>query len=366
MLLKLIWLSNLEKKDKLRIAVVGGSGYTGAELLRLLLLHPGVEIVSISAGRAAGKSIADVFPQFRGSLDLLVQSFDPDKVAADADFVFCALPHAQSARVVATLRSRNCKVVDLSADFRLREQDVYEQWYGSEAEPVHPAPQLLDEAVYGLPELYRDSIRDASLVAAPGCYPTSAILALAPLLRAGWIEPHAIVDSKSGVSGAGRNPSAAAHFPEVGEGIRAYKVGGNHRHTPEMEQEMSALCGEDVRVSFTPHLVPMSRGILSCAYARPLGASRSAEEYQHLYEKFYSEESFVTVLPGGQLPDTAHVRGSNRVHLSVVWDSRAKLLLAVSAIDNLCKGSSGQAIQCMNIMQGWQESLGLSGVATFP
>ncbi|MBL4636675.1 MAG: N-acetyl-gamma-glutamyl-phosphate reductase [Kofleriaceae bacterium] len=351
---------------KLRIAVVGCSGYTGAELLRLLLLHPRVEIVSISAGRAAGKNIADVYPQFRGLLDLDIVEFEAGKVAAEADFAFCALPHAQSARVVAALRQREIKVVDLSADFRLHEQEVYEQWYGTEAEPIHPAPELLSEAVYGLPELHRAAIQGASLVAAPGCYPTSAILALAPLLKVGWIEPLCIIDSKSGVSGAGRNPSLAAHFPEIGEGVRAYKVCGQHRHTPEMEQEMSAIAGADVRVSFTPHLVPMSRGILTCAYARPVGATRSAEDYQRLYEDFYQDEAFVSVLPAGKFPDTAHVRGSNRAHVSISLDERVGQLLAISAIDNLCKGSSGQAIQCMNLMQGWDESLSVSGAASFP
>ncbi len=352
--------------SKIPISIVGASGYTGSELLRLLLLHPHVEIVSICAGRAAGKSIDEVFPQFRGVLDQKIEAFDAKAIAKVAKLAFCALPHAQSAKVVAQLREQGVSVVDLSADFRLRDLAVYEEWYGSAAEPKHPCPQWSAEAVYGLPELYRSDIAAASLVAAPGCYPTSAILAAAPLLKAKWVSASCIVDSKSGVSGAGRNPSAGAHFPEVGEGIRAYKIAGHHRHTPEMEQEFSVLNEANVTVSFTPHLVPMSRGILSCVYLSALDASRSQEDYQRLYENYYEEEPFVTVLPPGSLPDTSHVRGSNRVHVSIRLDPRNGQLVAVSAIDNLCKGSSGQAIQCFNLMQGLAEDTGLTAVATFP
>jgi N-acetyl-gamma-glutamyl-phosphate reductase len=353
--------------EKLPAAIVGASGYTGAELLRLLLLHPRIEIASISAGRAAGSTIDEVFPQFRGRLSMPVTAFDAKAIAAQAQVAFTALPHAQSAPVVAALRDEGLRVIDLSADFRLHEQAVYDEWYGSPAQPSHPCAERMGEAVYGLPELHRDAIRSADLVAAPGCYPTGAILAAAPFLKAGLIETgNLVVDSKSGVSGAGRNASRAAHFPEVGEGIRAYKVAGTHRHTPEMEQEMGALAGSEVRLSFTPHLVPMSRGILSCVYGQPTDESLDVSAYQSALEDFYADEPFVCPLSQSELPDTSFVRASNRVHVAVRYDARAKRVVMLSAIDNLTKGSSGQALQCLNLMQNWSESLGLESVAAFP
>lgn len=298
---------------------------------------------------------------------MVIEAFDAAKLKSRAKLVFTALPHAQSAPVVGALRGEGVKVVDLSADFRLHAQDVYERWYGNEQQPAHPCPDYLREAVYGLPELHREAIARANLVAAPGCYPTGAILAAAPFLKAGLIEARGlIVDSKSGVSGAGRNPSPGAHFPEVGEGIRAYKVAGTHRHTPEMEQELSALASADVRLTFTPHLAPMTRGILSCVYGQATNEDLPAEAYREALEEFYKDESFVTVLPGSDLPDTSFVRASNRVHVAVRYDSRTARVVMISAIDNLTKGSSGQAIQCMNLMQGWDETLGLDAVGTFP
>lgn len=346
-------------------AIVGASGYTGAELLRLLLLHPRIEISSISAGRAAGSSLAEVYPQFRDRLSLPIDAFDAETIAAKAEVAFVALPHAQSAMVVDKLREQGLQVIDLSADFRLRDVAVYDEWYGAD-DATHPAPHRMPEAVYGLPELYRDDIAKASLVAAPGCYPTSAILAIAPLLKAGLVSPkRLVVDAKSGVSGAGRNPSRVAHFPEVGEGVRAYKVAGTHRHTPEMEQELEALTGTAVRLTFTPHLVPMSRGILSCVYSEPLPGVDAAA-LQAALEDFYRDEPFVSVLGQDALPDTSFVRGSNRVHVAVRYDARAERVVSIAAIDNLCKGSSGQALQCLNLMRGWDEDLGLQAVAAFP
>jgi N-acetyl-gamma-glutamyl-phosphate reductase len=349
-----------------RVAIVGASGYTGAELVRLLLGHPRVELAALYARRAAGSRLAEVFPQFAGRVDLPIEELDADDCARRADVAFLALPHGDSARAVAALHQRGMTVLDLSADFRLRDAGVYGRWYGSEAEPAHPHPELLPEAVYGLPELYRDRLAGARLVAVPGCYPTAALLAVAPLVRAGLVgADRLVVDAKSGVTGAGRSPSPIAHFPEAGEGVRPYKVVGGHRHTPEMEQELAALAGAEVRLLFTPHLLPMSRGILACVYAEPTGEHEPAA-YRDAMVRAYEGEPFVTVLPPGRLPDTAHVRGSNRAHVAVAVCERSGRVLAMSAIDNLVKGASGQAIQCMNLARGLDETEGLDGVGLFP
>jgi N-acetyl-gamma-glutamyl-phosphate reductase len=258
-------------------------------------------------------------------------------------------------------------VVDLSADYRLADPKVYAAWYGEAGATDHPYPELLAEAVYGVPELWREEVRGARLVAAPGCYPTSAILATAPLLRGGLIEPAGIIiDAKSGASGAGRSPGQATHLPEAGEGVRPYKVAGTHRHTPEIEQALARVAAGPVTVTFTPHLLPMSRGILTCVYARPTDPGRSAAAYREAMEAAYASEPFVTVLPPGRLPDTAHLRGSNRVHLAVELDERAGLVVAFAALDNLVKGAAGQAIQCANLIHGIEESAGLDAIGLFP
>ncbi len=339
---------------KQTVAVVGASGYTGAELLRLLLEHPGVEIAGLYAKASAGQPLGRVFPQFAGRLDRTLEPLDVD-AAARAGFVFSALPHGESAPVVEALLERGATVLDLSADFRLRDPAAHAAWYRHGASDAVRA-----RAVYGLPELRRAELAGARLVAVPGCYPTAAILAAAPLLRARLIEPTLVVDAKSGVSGAGRGVSLATHFSEIGEGIRAYKVAGQHRHTPEMEQELGA------RVLFTPHLVPMSRGILASVYAAPTDAERPPAAYREAMLAAYAGEPFVTVLPEGALPDTSHVRGSNRAHVTVVWDARTRHVLAMAAIDNLVKGASGQAVQCLNVLLGLPETTGLGGVGLFP
>jgi N-acetyl-gamma-glutamyl-phosphate reductase len=325
-----------------------------------LYLHPGVEIVAVSAHRSAGKSLADVFGHFRGIFDHVLRELDTEELSREAEVVFTALPHGQSAKVVTALRAKGTQVIDLSADYRLDDLKTYETWYGNR----DPHPEQIEESVYGLPEVYRDAIRSAELVAAPGCYPTSALLAIGPLVKAGLVESEElIVDSKSGVSGAGRGATLSTHLSEVGEGIRAYKIGGTHRHTPEMEQELSKLASAPVRLSFTPHLVPMSRGILTCVYGR---AKASAAECERVLRDAYLSEPFVEVLEGGALPDTAFVRGSNRAQVAVRVDERTNRVIALCAIDNLVKGSSGQAIQCMNLMRGLPEETGLSQVALFP
>lgn len=356
--------------ERVTVAIVGASGYTGAELVRLLWRHPHVELVGLYARGNAGAALGKVFPQFAGIAGLgerVLEPFDDAAVAARARVVFCALPHGESAKAVAALHGRGVTVLDLSADFRLRDQAVYDEWYGTADHPHHPAPELLATAVYGLPERHRARLAGARLVACPGCYPTASILPIAPLLDAGLVSPEGlVVDAKSGVSGAGRGAAQPYHFPEAGEGLRPYKVAGTHRHTPEIEQELSLAAGRPLALTFTPHLVPMSRGIVSCVYATPTDPSRPASAYHEALVAAYAREPFVTVLPPGSLPDTSFVRGSNRIHVGVAYDKRARRVLAIGAIDNLVKGASGQAIQAMNLALGLPETAGLDAPAFFP
>jgi N-acetyl-gamma-glutamyl-phosphate reductase len=345
--------------ELLPVAVVGASGYTGAELVRLLLGHPRVALAGLYAHRHAGEPVAAHFPQFAGRLDEKFLRYSADDVAARARVAFLGLPHGESVAVARDLAARGVTVLDLSADFRLRSPAVYAEWYGA-----HAAPELLETARYGLVERHRAELRGAKLIAVPGCYPTATLLALAPLLDAKLIAPDGIVvDAKSGVSGAGRSPSQATHFSEAGEGVRAYKVAA-HRHTPEIEQELTRAAGRELRITFTPHLIPMSRGILSTCYAAPVDAARPAGDYAAALRAAYAGEPFVAVVDGA--PDTAHVRGSNRVHVAAVYDARARRVIAMGAIDNLVKGAAGQAVQCLNVQQGWPESTALDGVGIFP
>ena len=301
--------------NPLRAIVVGGTGYTGAELVRLLLGHPSVELVSVVGHSTAGERVADVLPSLRGIVDGVVEPFDPDALAAKAEVAFCALPHAASAEAVSALRDRGLVVFDLSADFRFADQSVYEAWYGA-----HPVPARLSEAVYGLVELHRDSIRTADLVAVPGCYPTAATLALAPLVERGLISTGGIVvDAKSGVSGAGRGLSASTHFPESAEGVRAYKAAA-HRHGPEVEQELSRLAGTDVRITFVPHLLPMTRGILATCYAAPKNDDVDAGACVRAARELYAGSPSVVVLDEGAHPDTLWVRGASAQHFA--WEVR--------------------------------------------
>ncbi len=355
------------------VAIIGASGYTGAELARLLALHPDVEIAQVMARRAAGQRLGDVFPHLAGAggrLDLPIEAFDADAVAARSKVAFACLPHGEAAPIVAALVERGVTTLDLSADFRLHDAAAWASWYASADHPAHPAPGLLPRAVYGLPERHRAALRGASLVAVPGCYPTASILAIAPLLDARLVAADGLViDAKSGASGAGRSPGQATHLPEAAEGVRAYKVAGAHRHTAEIEQELGLAAGAPLTVLFTPHLLPMSRGILSCVYAAPRDADAAAadpDRFRRALADAYAGEPFVDVLPPGRLPDTAHVRGSNRVQLTAVYDPRSRRVLAMSAIDNLVKGASGQAVQCMNLALGLRETTGLEQVALFP
>ena len=345
----------------LKAAIVGASGYTGVELLRILHSHPEVAVTCVTSEQSAGKPISDVFPTLRGRCDIVLENLEPVGIAEKVDIVFTALPHKAAMEVVPTFLKMEKNVVDLSADYRLRDAAVYEQWYDK-----HLNPEFLQEAVYGLPELRRAQIAEASLVANPGCYPTSVILGLAPLLKNKVIDPKSIiVDAKSGVSGAGRGAKVDGLYCEVNEGFRAYGVGGVHRHIPEIEQELSLLAGSPLAISFTPHLVPMDRGILSTIYSAPLGKVTAADLVT-LYDAFYDGEPFVRVLPEGTFPSTAHVRGSNFCDIGIAVDQRTGRVIVVSAIDNLVKGASGQAVQNMNLMCGLPETLGLDFLGIFP
>src|SRR5438105_3149990 len=330
--------------DKAKIAVLGASGYTGAELVRLLLHHPRVEIAVLTAERRAGQEMGVVFPHFAPfALPKLAAIESIDWKTARLDLAFCALPHATTQTVIAALLTRapNTKVVDLSADFRLADPAAYARWYGHE----HRAPQLQREAVYGLAEIYRHEIKSARLVANPGCYTTCAQLALIPLLAAKAIDPDEIViDAKSGMTGAGRGAKEEMLFSEVSEGFHAYGV-GHHRHMAELDQEFSKAAGRAVVATFTPHLVPMNRGILSTIYVR--GLQKKPEDLHAILLKSYANEPFVHALPFGTMPQTRHVRGSNMTFIGVAPDRVAGRAIICSALDNLVKGASGQAVQNM-------------------
>jgi N-acetyl-gamma-glutamyl-phosphate reductase len=344
----------------IRVGIIGASGYTGAELVRLLCRHPEVELTVATSRQYAGKPLGHVFPSLQGQVDLLCEEPSIDELLFRADLFFTAVPHQTAMAVVPSLLEGGKRVIDLSADFRIRDSAVYEQWYQS-----HTATQYLAEAVYGLPELHREAIAGARLVANPGCYPTSVLLGLAPLLKAGWLDPESlIIDSKSGTSGAGRGAQVGSLFCEVADGFRAYKV-GEHRHTPEIEQEIAKLCGRPVTVSFTPHLVPMSRGILSTIYAS-LVREITQRQAHELFAEYYRQEFFVRVNEPGSYPATQYVRGSNFCDLGCKVDARTGRIVVLAAIDNLVKGAAGQAVQNMNLMCGFQEAEGLEVVPLFP
>lgn len=349
------------ESKKLRIAIVGSSGYTGGELFRILLHHPAAAVTAVTSEKSAGKPIADIFPHLLGLTDLVCEPLDPAVIAKKADVAFLALPHVTAQEAAHRLHALGVKVIDLSADYRLQDPALYEKWY----EHCHQYPDLLKSAVYGLPELHRDRIRKTALVANPGCYPTSAILGLAPVIRKTMVDLSSIViDSKSGVSGAGRSPALAYHYPEANEGFMAYKV-GTHRHTPEIEQELSLAAGQPMTVSFTPHLVPMTRGILSTIYAKLTGPADPGKLHA-VFVEHYEKEPFVRVLPPGQFPNVRNVRGSNFCDIGVYADGRTGRGVIVTAIDNLVKGASGQAVQNMNLMMGFEETAGLRFAGLFP
>ncbi|MDX1432454.1 MAG: N-acetyl-gamma-glutamyl-phosphate reductase [Gammaproteobacteria bacterium] len=342
----------------IRVAIVGGTGYTGVELLRLLAAHPEARIASVTSRAEAGKAVQDFFPSLRGVVDLIFT--DPDGLdATEVDVVFFATPNGTAMRHAGRLLEADARVIDLSADFRLRDIDTWQRWYGM----THASPALVEQAVYGLPELNRDRIRDARLVANPGCYPTAVTLGFLPLLENDLVDPHDLVaDAKSGVSGAGRKESMATQFCEAGDNFKAYAVSG-HRHLPEIVQTLGGVAPGGVDLTFVPHLVPMLRGIHATLYAR---LKVSDVDLQAVYEERYASEPFVDVMPAGTHPDTRSVRGANTCRLAWHRPGGGDRVVVLSVEDNLVKGAAGQAIQNMNIMLGLDERTGLEPTGLVP
>lgn len=349
----------------IKVGIVGASGYSGEELVRLLLNHPHARLAAVTSRQHAGRTVAQVFPRFashRTARDLHFCEPQAEVLARQCGVVFLALPHGVAAEFAVPLTSLGCRVIDLSADFRLRRAEVYKEFYVHE----HPAPELLSKAVYGLPEVYRAQIKDALLVASPGCYPTSVLLPVIPLLKAGLVKPAGIIaDSLSGVSGAGRKAELDYLFVECNESVRPYGV-PRHRHLPEIEQELSLAAGADVVIQFTPHLVPVNRGILTTLYLAPAQHFNDVAEMEVLgerirkcYEAAYANEPFVRLLDAKALPDTKNVVGANVIEIAWRLDPRTGRLIVMSAEDNIVKGASGQAVQSFNIMCGFEETAGL-------
>jgi N-acetyl-gamma-glutamyl-phosphate reductase len=336
-----------------RVGVIGATGYAGAELVRILSGHPHAKIGILTSRQYAGVGFSDIYPSMAGVVDTTCEDYSLDAVCDLADIVFLALPHKLPMSLAPDLLKKGKRVIDLSADFRFKNTDTYEAFY-----QPHTAGDLLSDAVYGLSEIYGDRIREADLIGNPGCYPTSVLLPLIPLIRSRSIDPNSIIaDSKSGVSGAGRSLTLASHFCEVSESFKAYKV-GSHRHTPEMEEILTHEVGSDVRISFTPHLVPMVRGMLTTLYTRTEKGIQTSDLLGVL-SSFYKGHPFVRICPEGRFPDSAHVRGSNYCDIGVHLDEKTHRLVLISAIDNLVKGAAGQAVQNMNIMLGLPETTGL-------
>ena len=345
---------------KTRVGIIGATGYTGVELLRLLLHHPQVEVAALTSQKYAGMPIDQVFPSLMKHLPLKCEELNVDQISKKTDFVFTAVPHKTAMEVVPLFHRQGKRIVDLSADFRFRNAAVYEKWYQK-----HTSADLLPESVYGLPELHREEIRNARIVGNPGCYPTGALIGLIPLVKKGMISvEHIVVDSKSGVSGAGRDVVLESLFCEVNEGVKAYKIFA-HRHTPEIDQELSRLAQKEMNVTFVPHLIPMDRGILSTLYVR-LTKKMKTEELLHAIEDFYQGEPFIRTYPKGKLPSTKDVRGSNFCGIGVTVSESDDRAVVVTAIDNLVKGASGEAVQNMNIMLGFPETMGLDVLPLFP
>lgn len=345
--------------QEFNVAILGASGYTGVELIRILVNHPNVKISYITAEKHAGKKVSEVFPHLKGIFDLKLEKLDPKKVPDDIDIVFAALPHGASAEVIHEIYKRKIKIIDLGADFRLNEGN-YRKWYGD-----HPCSDMLEDAVYGISELNKEQIAESNLIANPGCYPTASILPLAPLLKENIVdESSIIIDSKSGISGAGRSPSLDLHFCEVSEGFKAYKV-AEHRHSPEIEQHLSEYSKKDVNIIFTPHLIPIDRGIFSTIYVKTDKEYTTSELLQKLKD-FYKNSHFIRIYDEGQFPNISYIRGSNFCDIGIKSIPEKKSAVIVSVIDNLVKGAAGQAVQNMNIMTDLPETTGLNLNPVYP
>ena len=353
---------------KLKISIIGATGYTGKELVKILMNHPKVELVYLTSSTYTGKNIADVFPEFLNKLDKKLTNLNLNVVSQDSDLVFTALPHTVSMDVVPELLKKGNKVIDLSADYRIKDPAVYKEWYEKEHNKI--SEKLLSGAVYGLPEIYLGKIKDALLVANPGCYPTSIILGIAPLLKSKLVDPQGIIiDSKSGATGAGRKLSLGLHFSECNENFKAYKV-VKHNHIPEVEQELTSIYfggddnkqtqqGAEIKISFTPHLLPIDKGIFSTCYLN-LNSPKEEEEILKIYQKFYQNAPFMRIFEPPNLPEIKFVTGTNYCDIGFTIDERVNKIKVISVIDNLLKGAAGQAVQNMNIMSGFPETEGIN------
>ncbi|MCH6545217.1 MAG: N-acetyl-gamma-glutamyl-phosphate reductase [Deltaproteobacteria bacterium] len=349
----------VKREAELRVAVFGATGYTGLELLCILVRHPRVGLALLSSQQYAGKRVSEVYPSLTGRCEQVLEKVNLARMISRFDLAFTALPHETSMDIVPALLKHGKRVIDLSADFRLRDVQVYRRWYRP-----HKAAHLLRRAVYGLTEIHREEISQAALIANPGCYPTGAVLGLAPLFAAQLIQGTVLIDAKSGTTGAGRSSAVELSFSEVNENFKAYNV-GVHRHAPEIEQELSRVAKKSVAVLFAPHLLPISRGILSTMYLelkRYVGEGRLSK----IYREFYRGESFIRILPPGVFPETKEVRGSNDCAIGFRYDSHSRRLVVITAIDNLVKGAAGQAVQNMNLMYGFDETEGLLGAGLVP
>jgi N-acetyl-gamma-glutamyl-phosphate reductase len=345
---------------KTRVGIIGATGYTGVELLRLLLLHPEVEVTALTSQKYAGVPIEQVFPSLTGRLQIKCEELTIDHISQKVDFIFTAVPHKTAMETVPLFYQKGKRVVDLSADFRIKDPEVYERWYQK-----HTAPALLPESAYGLPELHREEIKNAKIVGNPGCYPTGALIGLIPFIKNGMISyENIVIDSKSGVSGAGRDVVLGSLFSEVNEGVKAYKV-FDHRHLPEIEQELSQLAQKKIAVTFVPHLIPMDRGILTTIYVN-FTQKVKTEDVLKIFNEYYEKEPFIRIYPKGKIPNTKDVRGSNYCDIGVVVKELDGRGVIVTAIDNLVKGASGEAVQNMNIMLGYPETMGLDVLPLFP
>lgn len=346
----------------LSIGIIGASGYGGIQLVRLLSEHPKTEIVYLGGDSSAGQAFSDIYPHLTRQFDLKVEAIDLDEIARRCDVVFLSLPNGLACEMAPPLLEKGCKVLDLSADYRFSDLGTYEMWYGKERQDK----AAVETAVYGLPELYRDRIAEAQLIGCPGCYPTASLLALSPLMKQGLILTEtAIVDAKSGTSGGGRQAKTHLLLAEADNSLAAYGV-ARHRHTPEIEQICSRLAGHEVLVQFTPHLIPMVRGILATVYATLRDPGLVRDDLLTIYSAFYRNCPWVKMLPNGVYPQTKWAYGTNNCYIGIEVDPRTDRVIVMSAIDNLMKGQAGQAVQCLNIMMGWDETLGLPQMSFYP